>query len=267
MRSRPRRRALTAASVAIAAIVLTGCAGLGGASSTPGPGRLGELAGGNTLDQVVPPEAEQARLTDASGHRLTLASLKGRTVVVAPMLTFCQETCPMTSANLHRAAEDAVGKGLGDQVLFLEVSVDPARDGVDRLAGYRSLYGALPDWRLATGPIATVTGFWKGLGVSLKKTRPTGTVRDWLTGKLVHGNYDVLHQDLVMIIGPSGTLRWISVGRPDARGNVLPSTLRAYLDDQGRRNLNHPTAGGASAWTVDQVETALDYVRGNPLAG
>lgn len=219
------------------------------------------MASGSTLDQPVPPQAAHTRLVDQDGRALTLASLRGKVVVIAPLLTFCQETCPMTSANIHRAAADLHAAGEAGNVVFLEITVDPERDTVGRLHAYEKLYGALPDWRLATGKPSAVLAMWKGLGVSTQKTKPEDTVRDWLTGKLVHHSYDVLHQDVVLAVDPAGRLRWITVGRPDARGQRLPATLQAFLNSEGRENRAHPGARGASTWTAQQVAQAVRYVR------
>ena len=108
----------------------------------------------------------------------------------------------MTTANMHRAAETAQANGTSGRVVFLSLTVDPQRDTVRRMRRYSHLYGALPDWRLATGRPAQVTALWRALGVSTDKTKPEDTVRDWMTGKVIHDSYDVHHQDVVMVVGP-----------------------------------------------------------------
>jgi cytochrome oxidase Cu insertion factor (SCO1/SenC/PrrC family) len=263
-----RRAAAVLATLLVSGLAASGCTGAAGAPSSQDRAATGQssrtVAGGVTLDQRVPHAAADAALVDQDGRRLTLHSLRGRTVMVAPMLTMCQETCPMTSANMHRAAEDARRAGLSDQAVFLEVTVDPARDTVRRLHAYAKLYGGLPDWRLATGKPAAVTAFWKALGVSTDKAPSDEPVRDWMTGRLLHHSYDVHHQDVVVAVDPSGRLRWITIGRPDARGGRLPATMRKFLNDEGRHNLSRPTAGGAGSWTVFDVDEAVHYVRGLP---
>jgi cytochrome oxidase Cu insertion factor (SCO1/SenC/PrrC family) len=265
-----RRAAAVAATLLVSGLAATGCTGAAGASSSDG-GAAGQaatgqssrtVAGGETLDQRIPDAAAGAALVDQDGRRLTLRSLRGRTVMVAPMLTMCQETCPMTSENMHLAAQDARRAGLSDQVVFLEVTVDPARDTVRRLHAYAELYGAVPDWRLATGRPAAVTAFWKALGVSTDKAPTDEPVRDWMTGRLLHHSYDVHHQDVVVAVDAAGRLRWITVGRPDARGGRLPTTMRRFLDEEGRHNLARPAAGGAGSWTASDVDRAVHYVRG-----
>ena len=223
------------------------------------------VATGNTMDQPLPATAAKTALTDQNGRHLTLGSLRGKTIVLAPLLTMCQETCPMTSENLHQAAQAAQAarsSGSPGKVVFVELTVDPARDTVSRMHAYAKLYGALPNWLLVTGKPAQVTAMWKALGVSTEKVPTEEPVRDWMSGKMVDHPYDVHHQDVVVIVGPGGDLRWITVGRPDARGRKLPTSMRKFLNDEGRDNLAHPNADGASSWTAHDVEQAVAYVRG-----
>ena len=259
----PRRASGVIAAVLVALTATAGCAA-GGGSSQHRQAVSGQsaVATGNTLNQKVPATVANARLVDQNGHPFTLRSLRGKVVVLAPLLTFCQETCPMTSADMHRAAGAERRNGTSDGLVFLELTVDPRRDTVRRTHAYAKLYGTLPDWRLATGKPVEVAALWRALGVSTEKTKPVDTVRDWMTGKLVHNSYDVHHQDVVMIIDPSGRLRWITVGHPDARGTRLPTSLRKFLNDEGQQNYTHPDAGGASSWTAHDVEQAVAYVRG-----
>ena len=258
------------AAVLVAAGGLSSCAG-GPASEMSDSAATGQssrtVATGNTLNQPVPRITDTTKLVDQDGQSLTLQSLRGKTVVVAPMLTYCQETCPMTSANMHQAAGDAQAAGLGGKVVFLEVTVDPDRDSVKRLHAYAKLYGPMPNWKLATGKPAAVKAFWKDIGVVTEKAPTDEPVHDWMTGKQVLHNYDVHHQDVVVIIDPAGHMRWITIGRPDARGTRLPTTMQHFLNEEGKHNLEHPAAGGASFWTAHDLDQAVHYVLQKSAAG
>jgi len=263
-RSRRVRRAAVALGVGASLLgALGGCATVQPQRALSTSGEAHMVAGGTTLDQPVSAVAAATRLVDEDGNPFSLSSLRGRIVVLAPLLTMCQETCPMTSSNMHAAAlaaEQATGQS--GHVVFLEITVDPARDTVRRLHAYARLYGGLPDWRLATGKPSDVLALWKALGISTDPTKPDDTVRDWMTGKLVHDSYDVHHQDVVMVIDPSGHLRWVTDGHPDARGTALPTTMQQFLSNEGRANYRRPGAAGASSWTARDVEKAVAYVQG-----
>ncbi len=142
----PRRtRGSVAALLAVLALT-AGCASGPGATSAASEGHARTVASGNVLDQKVPTVAATTRLEDQSGRVRTLRGLRGRTVVLAPLLTMCQETCPMTTENLHRAAQAVAGDRGAGRVVFLEVTVDPQRDTVRRLHAYAKLYGAQAGW-------------------------------------------------------------------------------------------------------------------------
>lgn len=48
--------------------------------------------------------------------------------MLADSLTLCQETCPMTTANLVDMARPTQAAGQGNDVVFVTATVDPERD-------------------------------------------------------------------------------------------------------------------------------------------
>ena len=50
-----------------------------------------------------PRAAPPLRLDDALGHRVNIASYRGRAVLVTFIYTHCPDTCPLIVANLHNA--------------------------------------------------------------------------------------------------------------------------------------------------------------------
>ena len=86
-------------------------------------------------------------LTDHEGRPFDLRELRGRPVAVFFGYTFCPDVCPVTMANLTRAAADLGTEGVRLAIVF--VSVDPARDTPEVLTRFRSAFGT---------PIITVTG-------------------------------------------------------------------------------------------------------------
>lgn len=216
-----------------------------------------------TLDQPVPARVADLPLVDADGRTFTLASLHGRTVVLVDFLTLCQEVCPLTSVDVEQAARALRADGLGGKVVFVEATVDPARDTVARLAAYRKLFPPNADWRLATGSPKDLTALWTWFGVGYDRVAEQGAAKgtppkDWLTGTPLA--YDVEHQDVVWVLGPDGHQRWEENGTPDAHGQAPPATLEHFLSDQGRQKLAHP---GADSWSADDVVAAVRYVEGS----
>jgi protein SCO1/2 len=75
-----------------------------------------------------------------------LSALAGKPVVVNPVFTTCQQTCPMITQNLRGALAEIGEPGVGYQVLT--ISFDPT-DGPAQLREYRRKLDLPPGWKLA----------------------------------------------------------------------------------------------------------------------
>lgn len=77
--------------------------------------------------------------------------------------------------------------------------------------------------------------------------------------------YDVTHSDVVAFLDAHAVERFLLVGSPHvAAGIRLPPALEAFLDAEGRDNLDHPKP---TAWTVADVLAALSWLTGHRIAG
>ena len=81
---------------------------------------------------------------------------------MAPFLSLCQDECPLVTGAFIALQRDVRSAGLGNRVVFMEVSVDPGRDTPARLAAYSKEFGA--DWVLLTGTPADLHALWKFFG-------------------------------------------------------------------------------------------------------
>jgi protein SCO1/2 len=209
------------------------------------------------LQLPVPATVEGLPLVDQDGKVVTLASLRGRTVVVTPNLTLCQEICPLISADIG-VAERAVGTSpLAGKVVFVEVTVDPGRDDVAHLKAYQAQFGTRPDWLFLRGTDAQIASFWNAfhLGYGKVANDPGDHPHDWLTGAPM--TYDVQHQNVLYVLGTGGQIDWLTEAAPNAVGTTLPDKLNAFLSAQGVAN--HADPAGPS-WTPAQLEEAIAYV-------
>ncbi|MGO4341208.1 SCO family protein [Pedococcus sp. 2YAF34] len=254
-----RSRRLAAALTLAATVPLLACCS---SADTSRPSTDAAPPSGTVVDEPVPDSIANLPLVDQHGHRFTLASLRGKTVVLGDFLTLCQEVCPLTSVNLRDVARAVRRHGLSGDVEVVEATVDPARDTVPRLAAYEKLFGAEEDWTLATGDHRALDRLWAFLGVDQQKAAedvsPAPT--DWWTGAPL--TYDVHHQDVVYVIDAEGHARWVDDGTPDTMGEQPSEPMLRFLNDEGRHNLASPTE---PTWTVEDVERAVAYVSGKSL--
>jgi cytochrome oxidase Cu insertion factor (SCO1/SenC/PrrC family) len=207
----------------------------------------------------TPRQMPATPLFNQGGQHMSLASFKGRYVMLAPFLTLCQEECPLTTG-VYQELQTSVDKaGLGDRVAFVEVTVDPERDTPARLSAYERRFGV--DWTLLTGTNANIRAFWKQLGVWYQKVPEEKPAQiDWWTGKPL--TYDVDHDDGFILINPSGQERFITLDIPDLHGE-LAAGLRSLLDSQGLQYLDHGSPG--NDYTIPQALEALSWLMGRPV--
>ena len=231
-------------------------------TSTPPPiSGTAAMMGGTIFDVPVPASIANTKLTDARGKNFSLASLKGKYVVLTDFFTSCDMICPMTSVNMRDIGDEVRKSGLSKNTVVLEVTIDPERDTVARIKAYQALFGD-SSWTIATGKATALNNFWCWFGVYAKQEKNSdGTSPDWQTHK--PASYDVVHDDVVIIIGPNGHWRWLELGNPAVSNpTTLPKTLKNYLSSNGRLNLIKPQQ---PSWTVTAVYGAFQEVFKLPL--
>jgi len=219
------------------------------------------MMGGTILDKAIPADIAKIPLVDSNGKTFSLASLKGKTVVLTDFFTSCDMICPMTSVNMRDIATAVAAAGKSSSVTVVELSIDPKRDTVSRINAYQKLFGA-SNWTIATGSTAGLKKLWAWFGVYTKEVPNTdGDAADWQTGKDI--SYDVIHEDVVTIIGPNSHYRWIDLGNPQVSNpKVLPAKLKAFLSEQGQLNLVKPQQ---PSWSTAVVYDALQQIFGLPI--
>ncbi len=135
------------------------------------------------------PEREPApdfTLVDQSGAEVSLASLRGKTLLVDFVYTECPGPCPVQTAR-QVELQRSLPAELRERTRFVSISLDPERDTPAALRAYAEARGAdLEHWSFLTGPSAAVAGVVRGFGVgSLRK--PDGEIEHLMATFLVDG--------------------------------------------------------------------------------
>lgn len=139
--------------------------------------------GGEAMAPLPLPELSLYHATsawwDAAGAERTLGSLAGRVQVVAMVYTSCAYACPLLLLDMKRL-EAELGEAFADDVGFVIVSIDPARDSPARLATFAEGARLGPSrWTLLTGDDAGVRELAALLGVRYRESAP---------GEFIHSN-------------------------------------------------------------------------------
>ena len=95
-------------------------------------------------------------LTDQNGAAVSLASLKGKPVLIDFVYTSCASTCPMLTAKISAIAR-ALGPALGADVKIISITLDPEHDNPAELAKYAKSHDAdVKGWLFLTGTPARI---------------------------------------------------------------------------------------------------------------
>jgi protein SCO1/2 len=165
-----------------------------------------------TVMQAPTAAPSMEELTGTDGRPVDLSAYRGDVVVVYFGYTYCPDVCPTTLAMAARAREQLGGDA--DRVHVMMVSVDPARDTVERVGDYVAAFD--PSFSGATGDLAAVERVAATYGVFFAKGEPLGD-----------DGYAVDHTATLMAIDTEGKLR--IVWPTDVTADALAADLGELL--------------------------------------
>src|SRR5260370_35538347 len=95
-------------------------------------------------------------LIDQDGKAISMASLKGKPVLIDFIYTSCSSTCPVLTSKIAAVARE-LGPALGANVTIVSITLDPEHDTPAELASYAKSQGANSNsWRFLTGKHADI---------------------------------------------------------------------------------------------------------------
>jgi protein SCO1/2 len=130
-------------------------------------------------------------LEDQYGLPINSSDLTGRQVIINFTYTGCGDDCEAQRRGLLELRETLRGEGrLGSEVIFLTVSIDPARDSREALQTYAAQLGAdRQSWRFVTGDAAELKALIGGeLGIYYEQPDASGRIEHEQNVLLVDGN-------------------------------------------------------------------------------
>jgi protein SCO1/2 len=145
------------------------------------------------LTRLTPTPAPRFSLTDQGGQATSMPMQPPEAVVLTFFDGPCNDICPVLAAEIRQADTDLGAEA--QHVEFLTVNTDPLvlAQGAEAAALTDTGLGALPNWRILTGPLATLDSVWKAYGVSISVDQKTDLEA---------------HNEVLYFIDPSGNLRF-----------------------------------------------------------
>jgi len=176
---------------------------------------------GTNLNSTPAPEF---RLTDASGHEISLAGLRGKAVALTFIYTSCPDVCPLITQKFHQAYTQ-LGPDAG-KVAFVAITVDPETDTTQRIAEYSQAMGMAGKWDFLTGTRAELTPIWKAYGIGpVSAEQAALLVQKGPAAAQNNSAFQGVHSAVVYVIDPLGRERRLL--DPDFTPTQLAGDLRS----------------------------------------
>ncbi|HEX6451185.1 MAG TPA: SCO family protein [Trebonia sp.] len=203
------------------AIVVLGAAPMASASLD----RSADPILAEALAGYSPPVQEPApgfRLTDQDGRTVTLASLRGKVVLLTFLDPVCTTDCTLMGREFLQAGQLLAGES--KQVELVGVVVNPvyySREVVDAFDQQEGLT-ALPNWEYLTATPALLAQVWKAYGI---------------TGQVLPGGSMIAHNDMAFVIDQRGQLRQELDFDPGPGTSATVSSFATLLSGDARQLL------------------------------
>lgn len=204
----PGRRRWAVAALGLAAALLAGGVSYAAYAAQRGPAATSlprasglpanmptQLANMMQLSPLGHAKAPGFTLTDQRGHTLTLASLRGKVVVLEFMDPHCTDICPIVSQEFIDAYHD-LGP-LARSVVFAAVNVNAYHASVRAMATYSTAHHltSIPGWHFLTGPVPALRAVWRSYHIAVMAPSPDA---------------DVVHTSAVYFIDAQGNERYLA---------------------------------------------------------
>ena len=216
-RGRGRRRAWLALGVVAALLI-----GVASYAAVTFAGERNAAAGANirpsgiprnvstglaNLMQLTPVPGVRApgfRFADQRGRTMTLASLRGKVVVLEFMDPHCTDICPIVSQEFVDAYH-RLGARAG-KVVFAAINVNQYHATVADMAAFSSeqRLNTIPGWHFFTGPVPALRAAWRGYDIAVEAPNPDA---------------DIIHTSSVYFIDARGKERFLATPMVDHTAN------------------------------------------------
>ena len=214
-------RAGSVAAVGALAVIVLGAAPMATAAANRTADPILALAiSGNSSRLDLP--APGFLLTDQDGRTVSLASLRGKVVLMTFLDPVCTTDCPIIAQEFKQA-----GQMLGAQAGHVELVAVVANPTYRSTAFTRAFdrqegLTTVPNWRYLTGSLGQLGEVWRHYGVTVANL-PAGAMS--------------AHNDLAVIIDPAGRIRQEMDADPGPGTSGTQSSFSVLLSQYARQAL------------------------------
>ena len=214
-------RARSVAAAGALAVILLGAAPMAAAAANRTADPILALAISGSSSRLDLP-APGFSLTDQDGRTVSLASLRGKAVLMTFLDPVCTTDCPIIAQEFKQA-----GQMLGAQARRVELVAVVANPTYRSTAFTRAFdrqegLTTVPNWRYLTGSLSQLGQVWRHYGVAVQNL-PAGAMS--------------AHNDLAVIIDPAGRIRQEVDADPGPGTSGTESSFSVLLSQYARQAL------------------------------
>jgi cytochrome oxidase Cu insertion factor (SCO1/SenC/PrrC family) len=209
------------ASAGALGLIILGAAPMAAAQASPNADPiLAQAIAGSAAPLNFP--AKDFQLTDQHGQTVTLASLRGKVVLLTFLDPVCTSTCPLI-AQEFRASDQLLGAS-GRRVELVAIVANPVYHQVADVQAFdrQEYLNQVPNWLYLTGTLPQLQQVWKDYGIAAE-ILPAGSM--------------IGHSENAFVVDPAGRVREEFGIDPGPGTTATKSSFAVLLADAARQAL------------------------------
>ena len=214
-------RARSVAAVGALAVILLGAAPMASAAANRTADPILALAIAGSSESLDLP-APGFSLTDQDGQPVTLASLRGKVVLMTFLDPVCTTDCPIIAQEFRQAGQMLGAQGKSVELVAVVANPTYRSTAVTRAFDRQEGLTTVPNWLYLTGSLSELGAVWRHYGVTVQNL-PAGAMS--------------AHNDLAVVIDPAGHIREEMAADPGPGTSSTKSSFSVLLSQYARQAL------------------------------
>jgi cytochrome oxidase Cu insertion factor (SCO1/SenC/PrrC family) len=212
------------AGIGALGVILVGAAPMAFATANPNADPITAQAIAGTTGQFDTPAANFT-LTSQDGRQESLASLRGKVVLLTFLDPVCTTDCPLIAQEMRSADEMLGGKAGSTELVAVVANPTYTSTAYTKAFTSQENLGQVPNWLYLTGSLSQLTDVWHNYGIEVENL-PAGAM--------------AAHNDLAFVIDANGNVRQEISDDPGPGTSATKSSFASLLSDSVLQTMSQP---------------------------
>ncbi len=214
-------RARSVAAVGALAVLVLGAAPMASAAANRTADPILALAIAGSTESLDLP-APGFSLTDQDGQPVSLASLRGKVVLMTFLDPVCTTDCPLIAQEFRQTGQLLGAQGKNVELVAVVANPTYRSTAFTRAFDQQEGLTTVPNWRYLTGSLSQLSAVWRQYGITVQNL-PAGAMS--------------AHNDLAVVIDPAGRIREEIDADPGPGTSSTESSFSVLLSQYARQAL------------------------------